>query len=310
MKPLYKLFVGLMLILPGMSFSQGKLNVHGAKINVTKAAYVTAYDINMTDTSMLNVNGSTLRVADSILSSSNINLRYGTLDLFGINAQVTPASPFVNNAVNDLIVSNTSASGISFNGALDVYNSLTYSDVGMKLNTNDNLTFKSTAANTAWLGDMTGNTITGKATVERYLPSRRGWRFLSVPTNTTQTIQQAWQEGASPGSNPVPGYGLQLTGPGGTAAGFDAYSATPSMKAYSSLTNDWVGVPTTNATAIKATTGYMVFVRGDRTISSSFMAPTQTTLRTKGTAIYRQSNTYCSGCRAIYRHRQSLSIHH
>ncbi len=27
----------------------------------------------------------------------------------------------------------------------------------------------------------------------------------------------------------------------------------------------------------------MVFVRGDRTISSSFMAPTQTTLRTKGT---------------------------
>ncbi len=55
------------------------------------------------------------------------------------------------------------------------------------------------------------------------------------------------------------------------------------MKIYNSLTNDWVGVPTTNATAIKATTGYMVFVRGDRTISSSFMAPTQTTLRTKGT---------------------------
>src|SRR6185437_11854478 len=170
----------LLLALNMVSYSQGKLNVHGAKVNMRNGAYVTAYDVAMTDTSMLNVNSSTLRVADSMVSSTNINLRYGTLDLFGTNAQVTPASPFVNNAVNDLIVSNTSATGISFNGAVDIYNSLTYSGVVMKLTTNDNLTFKSTATNTAWLGDMTGNTITGKATVERYLPSRKAWRFLSV----------------------------------------------------------------------------------------------------------------------------------
>ena len=144
-----------------------------------------------------------LELQTVFISSSNINLRYGTLELFGSNAQVTPVSPFVNNALNNLIISNTSASGVSFNGAVDIYNSLTYSDVGMKLTTNDNLTFKSTATSTAYLGDMTGNTLTGKATVERYISARKAWRFLSVPTNTTQTIQQTWQEGAtSTGSEP------------------------------------------------------------------------------------------------------------
>ena len=284
MSPFYKAFFGLILLLPGVCFPQGKLIVNGAKINVMNAAYITAYDVSMVDTSMLNVNNSTLRIADSIYSLSNINLRYGTLEMFGSNAQVTPASPFVNNAVNDLIVSNISASGVSLNGAVDIYNSLTYSDVGMKLTTNDNLTFKSTAANTAWLGDMTGNTITGKATVERYISSRKAWRFLSIPTNTTQTTRQTWQEGATTtGSNPVPGYGIQLSGAGGTAAGFDLYSATPSMKTFNSSTSLWVGVPNTNTAGIKATDGYMVFIRGDRTANAFTSPVTQTTVRTKGT---------------------------
>jgi Secretion system C-terminal sorting domain len=283
MSSLYKSFLGLVVILPGLCFPQGKLIVNGAKVNVMNAAYLTAYDVSMMDTSLLNVDNSTLKVADSITSSSNINLRYGTLEMIGTVAQVTPVSPFVNNAVNDLIVSNTSATGIGFNGAVDIYNSLTYSDVGMKLATNDNLTFKSTAANTAWLGDMTGNTLTGKATVERYVSSRKAWRFLSIPTNTTQTIQQTWQEGAtSIGSDPVPGFGIQLSGAGGTAAGFDLYSALPSMKSYNSSTAAWVGVPNTNTAGIKATDGYMVFIRGDRTVSTISAPPTETVLRTKG----------------------------
>ena len=236
MSSFYKVVFGLILSLPGVCFAQGKLIVNGAKINVVNAAYITSYDVSLFDTALLNVNNSTLRIADSIYSSSNINLRYGTLELFGNNGQSIHASPFVNNAVNDLIVSNYSASGINLTGAVDIYNSLTYSDVGMKLSTNDNLTFKSTAANTAWLGDMTGNTITGKATVERYISNRKAWRFLSIPTNTTQTIHQTWQEGSGPNLNTVPGFGTQITGAGGTAAGFDVYTASPSMKTYNPAT--------------------------------------------------------------------------
>jgi hypothetical protein len=233
---------------------------------------------------LITVSGGTLQIADSIINHGTFNAVAGTIEMNGTAAQTIPANTFLSNAVSNFIVSNSSATGITLGGPLDIYGSLTYSGTGRKLATNDNLTLKSNATYTAWLGNMTGNTITGKVTVERYLSSRKAWRFLSVPTNTNQTIQQTWQEGASTSaSNPVAGYGIQITGAGGTAAGFDVYSAAPSMKTYNSVTNVWEGVPNTNATGIKATTGYMVFMRGDRTITSPFASPTQTTLRTKGT---------------------------
>ncbi|MGH2566037.1 MAG: hypothetical protein ACRDE5_16080, partial [Ginsengibacter sp.] len=59
-------------------------------------------------------------------------------------------------------------------------------------------------------------------------------------------------------------------------------SALPSIKTYNSPTALWVGVPNTNATGIKATDGYMVFIRGDRTVSTISASPTKTVLRTKG----------------------------
>ena len=77
----------------------------------------------------------------------------------GAATQTIPANTFQNNAVNNLIVSNSSVGGITLGGALDVYGSLMYSGAGMTVTTNDVLTLKSTALNTAWIGDMTGNTI-------------------------------------------------------------------------------------------------------------------------------------------------------
>ncbi len=140
---------------------------------------------------ILNINSTgTLQISGAITNNGTFDASNGTVEMNGNAAQTIAANTFQNNAVNNLVISNTSATGVTLDGALDIYGSLIYSGTGKKLITNDNLTFKSTAANTAWLGDMTGNTITGKATVERYLPSRRAWRFLSVPTNTTQTIQQ------------------------------------------------------------------------------------------------------------------------
>ena len=73
--------------------------------------------------------------------------------------------------VNDLIISN--AAGVSLAGKVDVYNSLTYGVNNGTLNTNGNLTLKSTADNTAWIGDMTNHNINGDVTA----PTRRNfWR--------------------------------------------------------------------------------------------------------------------------------------
>ena len=61
-----------------------------------------------------------------------------------------------------IVVANSAGVGISAATPVDVFNSLEYSGIGSSLTTNDNLTLKSTATNTAWIGDITGNTITGK----------------------------------------------------------------------------------------------------------------------------------------------------
>ncbi len=231
------------------------------------------------------VNGGTLQISGSISNSGLFDASAGSIEMNGTSAQSIPAGTFVSNALHDLIISNTSASGVTLGGALDIYGSLTYSGTGMKLTTNDNLTFKSTAAGTAWLGDMTGNTITGKATVERYVAARKAWRFLSVPTNTAQTVRQTWQEGASSsGSDPVPGFGTQVTSNRSTwaADGFDSYSAGgPSVKKYVAASNTFTGI-TGTSNSIKSTDGYFVFVRGDRTATSVSSTPSPTVLRTKG----------------------------
>lgn len=229
-------------------------------------------------------NTAKLQVSGTISNAGTFDISDGTLEMNGTSAQSLGVDSFVNNAVKHLIISNSSVSGVSLVRPLDIYGSLTFTGTGRKFNTNDTLTLKSNATNTAWVGDMTGNTITGKLTVERYNSQQKAWRFLSIPTNTNQTIKQAWQEsGTSNTDNPTPGFGVQLTGAGGLAAGFDLYTATPSMKTYDPTSDAWVGVANTTTQNIKNTEGYMVFVRGNRT-SNAYNSPvTESVVRTKGT---------------------------
>ena len=59
------------------------------------------------------------------------------------------------------MISNSTAGGVNLTGALDVLGSLTYGAAGTTFITNGNLTLRSTATETAYLGDMTGHTMTG-----------------------------------------------------------------------------------------------------------------------------------------------------
>lgn len=186
---------------------------------------------------------------------------------------------------NALVIDNNAGITIGASSKVSIYESLTADGTGNTLNTNGNLILKSNANKTAWLGNMTGNIINGKATVERFISAHKGWRLISIPTSTTQTIKEAWQENAiNSTENPSPGFGTQITSnlSNWLSAGFDRHSYAPSMKYYDAATNSWVGVASTNATQINNTRGYMVFVRGDR-LSTGISSPVTTTnLRTKG----------------------------
>ncbi|MFT3910181.1 MAG: hypothetical protein QM737_12200 [Ferruginibacter sp.] len=164
---------------------------------------------------------------------------------------------------------------------------------GGTFNTNDNLTFKSDASGTARLATIaSGATINGKATIERYIPAARGWRYLSVPITSTgaPTINQAWQEGvttASSNTNPNPGYGGFITG-GTTANGFDqSLTNFASIKTFDATTHTFVRLPASPGTNIPITNypAYCIYFRGDRSINlmqGLGAAITSTTLRMKG----------------------------
>lgn len=289
MSSFHKAFLGLFFLQPVLLFAQGKIIMNGAKMTMNNAVFVTAKDVSLSTPANMNVNNSTIRIAGAITSSNNIDVTNGTVEMFGKTSQSIPANSFKVNKIKNLIISNdvTLSGEDSLTGILSFgnFNSKTFS-------TNGYLTLKSTAAQTATVADLTnnntnsGNQVTGDVNVERYLSSLKKWRFLTVPTNSAQTIKAAWQEGCGTNLNCLPTFGTTISGAGGIAAGFDVYSATPSMKTYDPVTGQFVGVPTTNTTLINNvsnnTIAYMIFVRGDRTATAFTSPVTATTLRTRG----------------------------
>ncbi len=241
--------------------------------------------LNVNSGSHLTVDNATISIGGAVSSSGTFDVTNGTVVMDGSSAQFIPANTFARNTIKNLGINNT----VTLQGQDTLTGTLFFHANNKTFNTANFLTLKSTAIGTANVADITygglvtGNIISGNVTVERYLSAHKAWKFLSIPTNTVQTVRQAWQEGGiNTGDNPVPGYGTQITGSGGVAGGYDLYTATPSMKTYNSATNTWVGIANTIASGIKNIEGYMVFDRGDRTANAYTSISTQTVLRTTG----------------------------
>lgn len=178
-------------------------------------------------------------------------------------------------------------SGLQINDTVAILNTL-------KLNDNSNtvlsdgsiITIKSGPNGTASISPLNGATIkydgSGAFMIERYLdPTRKAWHFLSVPTDGS-TFHQSWQENNDPLKNVgKPGYGTMLTGTKG-AIGYDYTSPQSSLRYFDPVTNKYVEIENT-AQIMNTYSGYMVFIRGDRSIlptNTSGYHPT--VMRTKG----------------------------
>ena len=158
--------------------------------------------------------------------------------------------------------------------------------VGKKLSVTGNLinngtlVFKSDATGTAVFDVFSGSlSPAGSTIVERYIPARRAYRFLSPSVTTSTTIRQNWQENGGTAA----GLGTHITGATGAAAGFD-----PTETNNSSLllfnSGAWVGATSTNV-GLAAGNAYCLMVRGDRTTDLTSNTPTasNTVLRATGT---------------------------
>ncbi|MDT8346374.1 MAG: T9SS type A sorting domain-containing protein [Flavobacteriaceae bacterium] len=138
--------------------------------------------------------------------------------------------------------------------------------------------FKSDNTITGSLGQVTNTSITGAVTVERFIPAKRAFRFLSSSVDAG-SIFDHWQEG---GSSPA-GFGTHITG-GALADGFDqSGSNNPSIFGWNNAGQSWTNLANTNAINLMAGVPYRIFVRGDRSVNLNINdTPNNTILRATG----------------------------
>ena len=193
--------------------------------------------------------GGKLQIGKAITNSGTFDATGGTIEMSSSDAQIISGDMFEKRTIKNLIVCNSSSSGLSISSAsndtLKITGTLSFGNANAKLNTGDNLTLVSTDGATAKVGKAgPGNSINGEAIVERYInigssggQHGKSWQFLSAPVSG-QTIKESWMENG----NNKPGYGIQVTGPAGTAEGFDMFSVAPSAKYYNMQTGNWTGI--------------------------------------------------------------------
>jgi hypothetical protein len=122
---------------------------------------------------------------------------------------------------------------------------------------------------------------TGNAQVERYIPAKRAYRFLSSSVTTTTSIKQNWQENGGSAA----GLGTHITGSAGATNGFDAtLTNNPSMFSFNSTNEEWIVLTSTLTNTLTAGTPYRMLVRGDRStdLTSNTATASTTTLRATG----------------------------
>ncbi|MDB5206561.1 MAG: C-terminal target protein [Flavisolibacter sp.] len=151
------------------------------------------------------------------------------------------------------------------------------------------VTLKSNASGTAFIGTITGTLSNAtNVTVERYISSdnNRAYRLLAPTVNTITPIRTNWQENGVSTSE----LGTHITGSISGANGFDiTQSGQASVFTYDAVTPAWVALSNTNVNTLNAKTGYLTFIRGDRTINltstASPLPSNNTTLRATGTLL-------------------------
>lgn len=203
-------------------------------------------------------------------------------------------------ALGNLILSHTTTTTTTLFTDLSIFGGITFGSSSDILDINaQHVTLKSDINGTAYIGDILG-TLTGATniTAERFIgTSKRAWRLLTIPV-TGQTIRNAWagvpaNPDATPPNLEIPGIGTLITGNGyssGTiaaAAGFDWFtglgsSTTSSIRFYNAITNNFSSPNTPDPLSLPTEQGYMLYVRGDRTIADATSFGT-TTLAPTGT---------------------------
>lgn len=284
------------------TFNNLSSNIHIRQVDVVNVIVANTFNLSAGKTytigpNTLTLNGSSTG-AGTLTGSNSSNLIIGTgssnnnAGTLYFTPNIYP-SAITNNYLKTFSISNGSI--VTLGDSLNITAGVAANTFGIitangTLNTNGYLTLKSNQYGDAIVGNSSG-TVADSVTVERYIPARRAWRFLSVPVNSNQSINKAWQEGSIPNpdiythNNPKPGFGTEITYNNLPVSGYDVNTTlTPSIKYWGSSINTW---QTDNTTfePINSHDAYCLFVRGSRAVDLSLgtaAPPDATVLRLRG----------------------------
>jgi len=136
-----------------------------------------AGDIVIASSSSLTVTGGTIRVHGTVHGPGLIDATAGTAEFTGTMPQAVPAGIFAGDRVMNLTVSN--AAGVTLGGPLNVTGTVLVQNGSLA--SDGYLTLVSDASGTALIDGSGAGNVTGNVTMQRYLPSRFGYRYFSSP---------------------------------------------------------------------------------------------------------------------------------
>lgn len=257
------LFIACSLVVGIKAVAQNTYTISsGTQLVTSDGINLVFGDGNLVNNGTLNDNNGTVIFAGAVTYSGS-----GTTSLYNFTINHSSATSILNNTV---MVSNTFTASAG------------------TLNANGNLTLLSTATNTARVANSAG-TISGNVTVERYIPGKRAWRFLTAPLSSNGlsavNVSNSWQQQT------------HIVGPSGT--GLDATKPFYSMLEFSN--GNWSNVSNTTNTTLfgNATTSsnkaFAMFLTGNRSIDlNSITAFNNNTLSATG-KLLQSTQTFSLG---------------
>jgi hypothetical protein len=281
------------IVFSGRTYADFQLNT-GSSSSVSGSAAVSINNLIVTGNSTLSwgmtgTPGHAIKGNITVNSGSTLTfapLAAGTVNLNGTAAQTITGAGTITIGNNATVVNGNTA-GITVASGTRI-NLVT----GGILNLNSNpFIFQSTSAGTASIGPITGTLSNAtNVTVQRYIPAHsvRTYTLITPGVNGT-TMYNGWQEGGASTS----GYGTQISGIyAGNGFDFASASGTSSVFGYNDEQNPgakWESLGTGNTLGSAPVNvpfypgqGWLLFIRGDRTVGPGSGASTATTLRATG----------------------------
>ncbi len=164
----------------GVPTSDSDVDIPTGKSNypiLTSGTY-SSNNINVRSGGSLTLTAGTLQIGGGITTGGTFTASAGgTIEMNGTTAQTIPAAAFAANTINNLNVNNST--GVTLAGTLNITGIL-YQTIGT-LTTGGFLTLVSSATQTALVDGTGAGSISGNVTMQRYLASAYGYKYVSSP---------------------------------------------------------------------------------------------------------------------------------